>query len=119
VVAESPEHHTPVAERCARGDDALVRAFSVLGKRWSGLVIGNLLGGPLGFRELSRAIGGVSDSVLSDRLTQLCEQGLVTRRVEPGPPISVTYELTEAGAGLMPALEEIAVWADKFLPDQP
>ncbi|GAA1858434.1 winged helix-turn-helix transcriptional regulator [Asanoa iriomotensis] len=118
-MAESPERHTTteVGERCARGDQGLVRAFSVLGKRWSGLVIGTLMNGPTGFRELSRQVGGVSDSVLSDRLSELCELGLATRSVDPGPPISVTYELTEAGYGLAPALREIANWSDKFLLD--
>ena len=59
------------AEACARGDAALARAFEFLGKRWNGVVLGNLREGPLGFRALSRAIGGISDSVLSDRLADL------------------------------------------------
>jgi DNA-binding HxlR family transcriptional regulator len=104
---------------CARGDVALARAFEFLGKRWSGVVLGNLNAGPAGFRELSRAIGGISDSVLSERLAGLTEAGLITRTVDDGPPVSVSYALTERGRALMPALGEISRWAQEHLPLDP
>jgi DNA-binding HxlR family transcriptional regulator len=106
-------------ECCERGDVALARAFSVLGKRWTGVVLRCLRPGPAGFRELSRAIGGVSDSVLSDRLSELAEEGLVTRTVCEGPPVTVSYELTDRGQALMPALEQISRWAREHLPAEP
>jgi DNA-binding HxlR family transcriptional regulator len=59
---------------------------------------------------LSRAIPGISDSVLSDRLSELSEAGLVVRSVKAGPPVSVSYTLTEAGLALLPALEQISRW---------
>jgi DNA-binding HxlR family transcriptional regulator len=93
-----------------------VRAFELLGKRWTGIVLATLNGGPAGFRALSRAIDGISDSMLSERLAELSETGLVTRTVAEGPPLSVSYELTEAGRALMPALEQIGRWAGKHLP---
>jgi DNA-binding HxlR family transcriptional regulator len=104
------------AETCVPAADALGRAFQFLGKRWTALVLGHLSAGPVGFRELSRAVGGVSDSVLSDRLSDLAAGGLVVRTVDPGPPVSVTYALTDRGRALMPALEQIAVWAEAHLP---
>jgi DNA-binding HxlR family transcriptional regulator len=104
-------------ELCARGDAALARAFEFLGQRWNGVVLGNLNVGPAGFRELSRAIGGISDSVLSDRLAGLTEAGLITRTVEDGPPLSVSYALTARGEALMPALRQISLWAMEHLPD--
>ncbi|GIH25731.1 hypothetical protein Aph01nite_40410 [Acrocarpospora phusangensis] len=106
----------PAVTACLRGDVALTRAFTLLGKRWSGVVLGSLGGGPAGFRELSRAIVGVSDSVLSDRLSELTEAGLISRTVDEGPPVSVSYALTESGLALMPALEQISQWAQKHLP---
>jgi len=96
--------------------DALGRAFQFLGKRWTALVLGHLSAGPVGFRELARAVGGVSDSVLSDRLTDLAAGGLVTRTVDEGPPVSVRYDLTDSGRALMPALEQVAAWAAEHLP---
>jgi len=93
-----------------------VRAFDLLGRRWTGVVLGTLRGGPVGFRVLSRAVEGISDSVLSDRLSELCNVGLATRTVDAGPPVSVTYELTDAGRALLPALEQLTRWAEEHLP---
>jgi DNA-binding HxlR family transcriptional regulator len=104
-----------VSADCVRGDAALARAFVFLGKRWNAVVLGILSGGPAGFRELSRAIGGISDSVLSDRLAALTGAGLIARTVDEGPPISVSYALTDRGRALMPALEQIALWAHEHL----
>jgi DNA-binding HxlR family transcriptional regulator len=112
-MAKAPTRHEVNA--CKRSDDALTRAFAVLGKRWSGLVLACLRVGPAGFRELSRAIDGVSDSVLSDRLAELTKHGLVARTVDEGPPVSVTYELTDSGKALMPALNELSYWAQEHL----
>jgi DNA-binding HxlR family transcriptional regulator len=105
------------ANECIPAADALARAFKFLGKRWNAVVLGHLSGGPAGFRELSRAIDGISDSVLSDRLTDLAAGGLITRTVNEGPPVAVSYELTERGRALMPALEQIALWASAHLPE--
>jgi DNA-binding HxlR family transcriptional regulator len=108
-----------VAGQCARGDAALARAFEFLGKRWNGLVLGNLSAGPAGFRELSRATEGISDSVLAERLSDLTAAGLVTRTVEPGPPLSVSYALTARGEALIPALRQVSLWAEEHLPIDP
>ncbi len=97
-------------------DGALARAFGFLGKRWNGMLVATLADGPLGFADLRRAVGGISDSVLSERLSELAAAGLVTRTVEPGPPVSVEYHLTPAGQALTPALEAIATWAAANLP---
>lgn len=95
--------------------DALARAFKFLGKRWNAVVLGHLGAGPAGFRELSRALDGISDSVLSDRLSDLAAGGLITRTVDDGPPIAVSYALTDRGRALVPALEQIAFWARDHL----
>jgi DNA-binding HxlR family transcriptional regulator len=104
-------------DECARVDAALSRAFRLLGKPWSAAVLDSLSAGPAGFREISRGIQRISDSVLSNRLTALTAAGLISRTVDPGPPVSVTYALTERGAALMPALAQISAWAEEHLPD--
>jgi DNA-binding HxlR family transcriptional regulator len=106
----------PGAE-CVAASASLAKAFEFLGKRWNGVVLGTLSEGPAGFRELSRAIGGISDSMLSDRLADLSGAGLIARTVDPGPPVSVSYALTERGQALVPALEQIALWAREHLPN--
>jgi len=110
-----PEQHLS-REACARSDADLRRAFEFLGRRWNGVVLGALIGGPAGFRELSRAIDGISDSVLSERLASLVRGGLISRAVEEGPPLSVAYELTDTGRALIPALAELTRWAQEHLP---
>ncbi len=97
-------------------DAALARAFAFLGKRWNGVILGTLTSGPAGFAELRRALGGISDSVLSERLTELAGAGLVQRTVADGPPVSVSYGLTPAGQALLPAMQELTTWAAENLP---
>ena len=97
-------------------DEALARAFGVLGKRWNGVLLGTLIDGPAGFAQLARSITGISESVLSDRLSELTSAGLLSRRVHEGPPITVSYELTMHGEALVPALRELGRWASDCLP---
>ncbi|MFC8680776.1 winged helix-turn-helix transcriptional regulator [Microbacterium ureisolvens] len=92
-------------------DAAISLAFSVLGKRWNGMILDALSSGPLSFVALKRTVTGISDAVLSDRLTELAETRLVTRDVDPGPPVAVSYALTPQGEKLIPVLEQLGAWA--------
>ncbi len=96
-------------------DAGLVRAFDLLGKRWNGIILGSLSAGPTGYAELRRSIGTITDSVLSDRLTELAAAGLIDRTVTDTRPPGVTYGLTAAGAALLPILHHLAGWADRHL----
>jgi DNA-binding HxlR family transcriptional regulator len=96
-------------------DSTITLAFTILGKRWNGVIVGALRQGPASFVVLRRAIGGISDSVLSERLAELGEAGLVRRSVVDGPPVSVTYELTPSGMELTPVLDQLGSWAKKNL----
>ncbi|MFJ6651785.1 winged helix-turn-helix transcriptional regulator [Microbacterium sp. NPDC091313] len=100
-------------QRC---DAAVSHAFSVLGKRWNGMIIDTLRDGALSFVALRRGVTGISDAVLSDRLAELSGVGLVTREVDPGPPVAVAYELTPQGRGLLPILAQLGEWASTNLP---
>jgi DNA-binding HxlR family transcriptional regulator len=111
MAAEHDAAHDP--REC---DGALARAFGFLGKRWNGVILAVLLAGPAGFAELKRAVNGISDSVLADRLAELSRAGLVNRSVNEGPPLSVSYALTPAGHELLPVLEGLTKWAADNLP---
>lgn len=104
--------HDGLRPRC---DEAVALAFSVLGKRWNGMIVDALSGGSLSFSVLRRAVPGISDAVLSDRLSELAGVGLVRRDVIPGPPLSVEYTLTEAGMNLIPVLSRLGQWAAENL----
>ncbi|MER6734469.1 winged helix-turn-helix transcriptional regulator [Streptomyces puniciscabiei] len=104
---------------CKRVDDGITRVFQLLGKRWSGPIVAVLVEQPAHFADLRRAVPGISERMLSDRLAELGAAGLVLREVDEGPPLRVSYRLTEAGAALEPALRELAEWAKAHLPDAP
>lgn len=104
-----PDRDAPACDR------ALGRAFGLLGKRWNGLIVAVLAPAPAGFADLRRRIGPVSDSVLSDRLTELAEAGIVERSVTGTRPPGVRYGLTPAGQALVPILEQVADWAEDHL----
>jgi DNA-binding HxlR family transcriptional regulator len=99
-------------------DAGLIRAFEFLGKRWSGVILAALSQGPLGYAELRRLVGMITDSVLSDRLIELTAGGLVERTVTNSRPPGVSYELTSAGMALFPILQDLAGWADEHLPER-
>jgi DNA-binding HxlR family transcriptional regulator len=89
-------------------------AIELIGKRWTGAIVCVLAERPRRFGELAKAVPGLSDRLLSRRLRELEEEGLVERDVEPGTPVRVTYSLTAAGAELGPAIDEIRVWARRW-----
>jgi DNA-binding HxlR family transcriptional regulator len=76
---------------------AVHRVMAVLGRAWAGAVLWAVLDGTQRFTDIRQAVPGVSDAVLSARLRELCEHGLVERRVEPGPPVTVRYTATPVG----------------------
>lgn len=104
------------SDPCKTVDGTITRVFALLGKRWSGPIMSVLMDRPMGFADLRRAIPGISERMLSDRLTELGAATLVVREVDEGPPLRVSYRLTDAGAALEPALKELAAWAEKHLP---
>ena len=99
-----------MTESCQRASDELTFAFTLLGKRWTGVIIAVLMSGPAHFAALHRAIPGISERMLSDRLSELGEAGLVFREVLDGPPLRVRYRLTDTGLALRPAFSELVSW---------
>jgi DNA-binding HxlR family transcriptional regulator len=110
----SPEAAAASGHELRACDAALSRAFEFLGKRWNGVLLGTLIQGPAGFAELKRGLG-ISDSMLSDRLLELTRAGLVERTVNAGPPVTVSYALTDNGQAVLPALRALTTWAEEHL----
>jgi DNA-binding HxlR family transcriptional regulator len=90
-------------------------AVDLLGKRWTGLIVQQLLDGPLRFNELCDRIELVSDRMMSERLKELEAAGVVHRQVAPEPPVRVAYSLTEKGKALAPVVSAIATWAEQWV----
>jgi DNA-binding HxlR family transcriptional regulator len=88
----------------------------LMGKRWTGLILDSLMGGPRRFCELTASVEGLSDRVLSDRLRELEVEGIIERIVYPHIPVRVEYRLTEKGSALRPVVQEMHTWAENWIP---
>ena len=105
---------------CDGVSEPLGRVMTLLGKRWTGLILCTLMQEPSHFNDLRRAIPGISDRVLNERLMELASFDLVSRTVHEGPPLRVQYALTSHGRAMQPALEALGMWASAHLcPVQP
>ena len=92
---------------CRAISDVLAR----VGDKWSVLVVTRLGAGSMRFNELRRAIGGISQRMLTLTLRGLERDGLVTRTVFPTIPPRVDYELTDLGRGLSQPVMALGGWA--------
>ncbi|BCB02826.1 winged helix-turn-helix transcriptional regulator [Bacillus sp. KH172YL63] len=90
-------------------------AFELLGKRWIGLMIKVLFDGECRFKDLHGKIPNISQKVLTDRLKELEEAGIVHRDVVDGKPVKVLYSLTDKGMELKPVMDAVQDWAMKWV----
>lgn len=90
--------------------DVFHRAIELIGKRWTGAIISVMLKGARRFCEVREAIPGISDRLLTERLKDLEDEGIVVREVTATRPPQVSYLLTEKGRALGPVIESIATW---------
>jgi len=102
--------HSPAL--CAR----FHRASELIGRRWTGAIIFVLLKSRSRFAELGAAIPDITDRMLSDRLRELEDEGMVERTVVPETPVRVEYALTKKGRALASAIDAITEWAHKWVP---
>lgn len=100
------------------GCRAFQLAIDVLGRPWNGLILTVLQAGPLRFSQLGERTSGVGDKVLSARLKDLEARGIIVRRVEPGPPVRVSYELTDRGRAFGQVAEAIERWGRELGADE-
>lgn len=94
-------------------------ASELVGRRWNGAIIFMLLKQTCRFATLRDGIPGITDRMLSERLQELEQEGLVERTVVPETPVRVEYSLTRKGKGLAEAVDSLASWAEKHIPLEP
>jgi len=90
-------------------------AVELIGRRWSGAIISSMMTQSRCFNEFLAAVPGLSDRLLTERLRELESEGLVKRTVIAGPPVRVSYELTESGKDLEPVIDALGHWAERWV----
>ncbi|MEV0168645.1 winged helix-turn-helix transcriptional regulator [Nonomuraea fuscirosea] len=88
-------------------------AMNILGERWSMLIVRDLLLGPQRFVDLQAGLPDISPNVLSHRLRELQESGVLQRRMLPPPAASRVYDLTTWGAELAPIVTALGLWGSR------
>ena len=91
---------------------AIERGMRILGGKWTGSILWHLKDEPVRFNDLSRMIGGASKKMITERLRQLEDQGLVERRVLDTSPVAVQYRITPFGRTALACLDELRRWSE-------
>src|SRR5688500_5448405 len=94
----------------------IARALDVVGERWSLLLVRELLYGPKRFADLHRGLPGLSQNVLTQRLRDLEQSGVLPRRRGLPPIAGRVYELTDRGRALEPVLLALGRWGSPLPP---
>lgn len=93
-------------------------AAEVLCSRWTVVLLRELLAGSTRFNDLRRGLPRMSPALLSQRLKELEETGIVERRPVPGEPTIHQYALTDAGRELQPLVESFGKWGQRWIPSK-
>ena len=93
----------------------MAHALSLVGERWSLLVVRELLHGPKRYTDLAHGMPGIGTNILAARLKDLEQVGVVRKRKLPPPTPATVYELTEYGHGLNEAMYALARWGARSL----
>lgn len=91
------------------------KAIEILSKRWTALIVYQLLNGPQRFVEIEHSIPNLSGKVLTDRLRELEAEEIVRRDVYPDIPVRIEYSLTEKGKAMAPLFDNITIWANHWI----
>ena len=109
VVARDKASHPP--ELCSR----FHQASELIGRRWTGAIIYVLMRTRCRFATLRDAIPDITDRMLSERLQELEQQGIVERTVIPDTPVRVEYALSAKGRALASTIDAISAWAERWV----
>jgi DNA-binding HxlR family transcriptional regulator len=92
----------------------VAEALSILGNKWTALIVMELSGGPARFSALEQKVHGINPRTLSQRLDYLEQKKLITKKCFAEVPPRVEYTLTAKGQDLLPILRSMAAWGDKY-----
>ena len=98
---------------------SIARALDVVGDRWTLLIVRELVvQGPCRFTDLKNGLPGIAANLLSTRLTELEDAGLISREDAPPPVATALYALTDNGLALEPVLQALGRWGLRYMTDE-
>lgn len=92
----------------------IAAAMQIIGNKWTALILRDLFTGPKRFCELEKSVGKINPRTLSQRLDDLEEQQIITKKSYAESPPRIEYTLTKKGRDLLPILEKMAAWGNKY-----
>ncbi len=95
----------------------ITTALELVGDRWTLVILRDMLNGKARFSEFLNAPERITTNVLTDRLVQMEAAGLVRKTPYQMRPKRYEYLLTKKGLALLPVLQEICRWANRFMPE--
>lgn len=89
--------------------------MKVLGGKWKPILINAIyFTAPARFGELKRSVVGITQSMLTQQLRELEDDGIISRKIYAEIPPKVEYTLTEFGLTLSPVIQTMAKWGEEF-----
>jgi DNA-binding HxlR family transcriptional regulator len=94
--------------------ESFQQAAQLVGRRWVPQIVWVLLAGGRRYSAIRDAVPEISDTLLSERLRELEEAGVVTRTVTPSTPVLIEYSLSERGQELADVMDGLSTWAERW-----
>jgi DNA-binding HxlR family transcriptional regulator len=95
-------------------DGCIASAMSIIGNKWTALILRDLVDGPRRFSELEKTVGNINPRTLSQRLDDLESYNIITKKNFSEMPPHIEYSLTQKGHDLVPILRQMATWGEKY-----
>jgi DNA-binding HxlR family transcriptional regulator len=106
--------YTPVITLIEPKSGCIASAMEIIGSKWTALILRDLATGPKRFSELEKSVGNINPRTLSQRLDDLEGHDIITKKSFAEVPPRIEYTLTHKGQDLLPVLQQMAAWGDKY-----
>lgn len=106
--------NTPTSPSLEPKTGCIAAAITIIGSKWTALILRDLSSGPKRFSQLERSVGNINPRTLSQRLNNLEEKGIISKQSFDEVPPHTEYQLSQKGYDLIPVLEQMAAWGNKY-----
>ncbi|MDB5175821.1 MAG: transcriptional regulator [Candidatus Saccharibacteria bacterium] len=107
-------HNKPLESPLESKVGCIASAMEIIGNKWTALILRDLFEGSRRFCELEKSVGSINPRTLSQRLDDLEAHGIITRKRFAEVPPRIDYTLTQKGRDLLPILQQMATWGNKY-----